>query len=150
MTLRLASAPDGLGEALVAAGAGPEGAGLVLAAAVAPGDGWEAVEEALVEAFELTRDAYAAAEPVVYVVRQRDLLGQDGALGAMLSCALLSAARALATEDRDSLADVNVVAYDDEAEPAAVARWVAALLDGPGVTGELIRVGRSHLGRIVP
>jgi hypothetical protein len=124
-------------------------AGLLFAAHAAPGDGWDGVEAELQRAFELTREAFAHAEPIVYLVRQEDLLGQAGAPGAMLATALLSAARALATEDRDATTQVNVLAYADPADPGLLAGWARTLLEQPGVTGELIQVGRAHLGRIV-
>jgi hypothetical protein len=45
---------------------------------------------------------------------------------------------------------VNVVAYDDGADTASLAMWIGSLLGQRQVTGELVRVGRSHLGRLVP
>jgi len=137
-------------EAALALGAGGVDGGLVFAARAERGDGWEQVEDELLRAFELTREAFAAGEPIVYLVRQPDLLGQGGAPGAMLASALLSAARALAMEDRDATTVVNVLAYDDPADPAELARWIRSVLTGRGVSGEVIRVGRSHLGRLAP
>lgn len=146
MTHHRIDAIEGLEAALRDAGAQ---AGLIFAARVASDDGWEAVEAELERAFELTRDAFGAARPIVYLVRQADLLGQDGAPGAMLASALLSAARALASEDRDGTTQVNVLAYDDPPAAGPLAGWALSLLEQPGVTGELISVGRSHLGRVL-
>lgn len=124
--------------------------GLVVAARAGDGDSWEEIEGELLAIFELSKDAFAAGQPIVYVVYQPDLLGHGGPLGAMLATALLSGARALAMEDRAGMLAVNVVAYDEPVDADALARWVKTLLEQRSVTGEFIRLGRSHLGRLVP
>lgn len=138
---------EGLGAALEPLIAGRE-QGLVFTALAGPGEGWPEVEGELLQAFTLTQEAFAAAAPIVYLVRQPDLLGQEGSPGAMLAGALLSGARALAMEDRDSTTTINVLAHDDGAGPAAIARWIATLLDAPGISGEVVRLGRGHLGKV--
>jgi len=148
--LHRTSEVEGLEGALGDAGVEREGRGLLFAARAARDDGWEAVERELLSAFTMTQDAFVAEEPIVYLVRQADLLGQDGAPGAMLATALLSAARALAMEDRDGVTCVNVLAYDDAVDVPGLADWIGVLLARPDVTGELIRLGRSHLGRLLP
>ena len=139
-----------LGEALAAV-EGPDGA-LVFAADPAVGDEWEDVAAQLREAFEATRQALAAGAPVVYVVDQRDLLGQRGPGAAMAATGLLSGARAAAFEMRKAGIPVNVVATEEATPPEALARWVGRLLEaGPGgPTGELVRLGGEHLGKALP
>jgi hypothetical protein len=136
---------------LDAALAGLPGApGLVFAARAGPEDGWADVERELLSAFALTQEAFGAGEPIVYLVRETDLLGQGGAPGAMLASALVSAARALAMEDRDGTIAVNVLAYDEPGAAGPLAGWIETLLGQREVTGEVVRVGRSHLGRVAP
>jgi hypothetical protein len=145
--------PSGLGAlASVLAGVGgPDGA-LVFAADPDIGDDWQDVLAQFREAFEATRRALAAGAPVVYVVDQRDLLGQRGPGAAMAATGLLSGARAAAFEMRKAGIPVNVVATEEATPPAAVAAWVALLLEpGPGgPTGELVRLGGEHLGKALP
>lgn len=145
--------PAGLGalaDALTEVG-GPEGA-LVFVADPGIGDDWEGVAAQFREAFESTRRALGAGAPVVYVVDQRDLLGQRGPGAAMAAAGLLSGARAAAFEMRRAGIPVNVVATEECTPPEAVAAWVGRLLDpGPsGPTGELVRLGGDHLGRALP
>ena len=115
------------------------------------GDDWNAVRAELRRAFEMSRAAAQAEESFVYVVHHDDLLGRRGAGNAMVATGLLSAARTAALEGARKGWTVNVVAYDDDAEPDAVNRWAERLAaDSEGVAGELIRVGPSHLGKALP
>jgi hypothetical protein len=145
--------PPGM-EALAAALAGVEGPedALVFVADPEIGDEWEAVAAQFQEAFECTRRALAAGGPVVYVVDQRDLLGQRGPGAAMAATGLLSGARAAAFEMRRVGVPVNVLATEEGTAPETAAAWVARLLSpGPGgPTGELVRLGGEHLGRALP
>jgi hypothetical protein len=130
---------------------GPDGA-LVFVADPSVGDDWEGVLAQFREAFDCTRRALAAGAPVVYVVDQRDLLGQRGAGAAMAATGLLSGARAAAFEMRRAGVPVNVIATEEATPPEAVAAWVGRLLDpGPGgPTGEVVRLGGEHLGKALP
>lgn len=115
------------------------------------GDDWGEVRAELDRAFEMSRAAARAEESFVYVVHHDDLLGRRGAGKAMVATGLLSAARTAALEGARKGWSVNVVAYDDDADPDDVDRWVERLATDPeGVTGELIRVGPSHLGKALP
>jgi hypothetical protein len=131
--------------------AGPAGA-LVFVADPAVGEDWPAILAQFREAFDLTRAALGAGAPVVYVVDQRDLLGQRGPAAAMAAAGLLSGARSAAFEMRKAGVPVNVVATEEGTPPAAVAAWVERLLSpGPGgPTGELVRLGGEHLGKALP
>ena len=136
----------GLGET-----AGPRGA-LVFVADPAVGDDWEDVLAELTAAFEMTQAALGAGAPVVYVVDQRDLLGQRGAGSAMVASGLLSAARSAADEARRDGVPVNVIATGADTPAAALASGLERLLapEGGGPTGELIRLGGDHLGKALP
>ena len=98
----------------------------------------------------MSRAAAQAGESFVYVVHHDDLLGRRGAGNAMVATGLLSAARTAAMEGATKGWTANVIAFDDEADPDAVQAWAERLLDSSGVTGELIRVGSSHLGKALP
>lgn len=130
---------------------GPDQA-LVFIADPAVGDVWEDVLAQFREAFGATVQALGAGAPVVYIVDQRDLLGQRGPGAAMAAAGLLSGARAAAFEMRKGAVPVNVLATEESTPVEAVARWVERLLaPGPGgPTGELIRLGGDHLGKALP
>ncbi len=140
----------GLGTALQGV-AGPDGA-LVFVADPAVAEDWPAILAQFREAFDLTRAALGAGAPVLYVVDQRDLLGQRGPAAAMAATGLLSGARAAAFEMRKAGVSVNVIATEEATPPAAVAAWAERLLaPGPGgPTGELVRLGGEHLGKALP
>ena len=106
----------------------------------APAD-FAAVEAALLDAFHRSQEAARSGEPIVFVLRQPDLLGQDTVLGAMLANALLSAMRTLAAEGHRA----NAIAVGDD--PTHAEHWIALLQQDAGVTGELIRLTPAHLGK---
>ena len=124
--------------------------GLVFWADQTLGEDWEDVSDELTEAFTLSREAARAGAPVVYVVASADLLGKQGAGKAMVATGLLSAARDLAMESARAGIPANVLATVEDADPETVATWIARLLDHPGTTGELIRLGSIHLGKALP
>ena len=141
---------EGLGAAL-GEPVGPAGA-LVFVADPAVGEDWSAVLAEFQEAFALTRKALASGAPVVYVVDQRDLLGQRGPGAAMVATGLLSGARSAAFEMRRAGVPVNVLATEESTPAAVVAEWVARFLEAApgGPTGELVRLGGDHLGKALP
>lgn len=115
------------------------------------GDDWEEVRAELARAFEVARTAAQAEESFVFVVHHDDLLGRRGAGNAMVATGLLSAARTAAIEGSRKGWTANVVAFDDSADDESVRGWAERLAeDSHGVTGELIRVGSSHLGKALP
>jgi hypothetical protein len=114
------------------------------------GDDWPGILAELTRAFEVAREAAIGETSFVYVVRQDDLLGRRGPGNAMVATGLLSAARTAALEGARKGWTANVVAIDAEADPGVVNEWAHRLLDTPGVTGELVRVGPGHLGKALP
>ncbi len=115
------------------------------------GDDWEEVRAELDRGFQMGRAAARAEESFVYVVHHDDLLGRRGTGNAMVATGLLSAARTAAIEGTRKGWTANVVAFDDGVDPDLVQSWAEKLVQDPlGVTGELIRVGSSHLGKTLP
>ena len=114
-------------------------------------DDWADVRAELERAFQMSRAAAQAEESFVYVVHHDDLLGRRGQGNAMVATGLLSAARTAAIEGSRKGWTANVVAFDDDANPDLVQEWAERLAeDSRGVTGELIRVGASHIGKALP
>jgi len=115
------------------------------------GDDWEAVRDELERAFVMSREAAQAEESFVFVVHNDDLLGRRGPGPAMVATGLLSAARTAAIEGSRGGWTANVVAYDDDSDPDQVTAWAERLATDPqGVTGEVIRLGASHIGKALP
>jgi hypothetical protein len=108
---------------------------------------WDDVERILTDAFFGLREAKQRGVNAVVVVHSDDELGRRGAPAAMLACALTSAVRSLALEDRERKLTANVVAVDDQSA-ADVVRAVRWLLSGGSVTGQVIALGRGHLGKV--
>ncbi len=115
------------------------------------GDDWLEIRDELDRAFQMSQGAAQAEESFVYVVHHDDLLGRRGMGGAMVAAGLLSAARTAAIEGSRKGWTVNVVAFDDDADPEEVRGWAERLAaDSQGVSGELIRLGPTHLGKALP
>lgn len=114
------------------------------------GDDWPEIKGELDRAFQMSRRAAQSEESFVFVVHHDDLLGRRGSGNAMVATGLLSAARTAAIEGARKGWTANVVAYDDEVSPEVVDEWAGRMLDSNGVTGELIRLGSSHVGKALP
>jgi hypothetical protein len=114
-------------------------------------DDWLEIRTELERAFAMSRAAAQAGESFVYVVHHDDLLGRRGPGNAMVATGLLSAARTAAIEGSRKGWTANVVAFDDDADPDLVQTWAERLASDPGaVSGELVRVGFTHLGKTLP
>lgn len=115
------------------------------------GDDWAEVRAELTRAFTMARSAAQAEESFVFVVHHDDLLGRRGAGNAMVATGMLSAARTAAIEGSRKGWTANVIAFDDDADPELVEKWAKRLADASeGVTGEVVRLGSSHLGKALP
>jgi len=115
------------------------------------GDEWLEVRAELVRAFEMSRAAAQKEESFVFVVHHDDLLGRRGSGNAMVATGLLSAARTAAIEGSRKGWTANVLAFDDDSDPILIDKWATRLAeDSEGVTGELIRLGSTHLGKALP
>ena len=114
-------------------------------------DDWPQVRSELERAFIFSRQAAQHEQSFVYVIHHDDLLGRRGAGDAMVAAGLLSAARTAAIEGSRKGWSANVIAYDEGEDLSQVEAWARRLAgDSEGVTGELIRVGSSHLGKALP
>lgn len=113
-------------------------------------DDWVEVRAELRRAFEMSRRAAQAEESFVYVVHHDDLLGRRGAGNAMVATGLLSAARTAAIEGSRKGWTANVIAYDEGSPPEVVDEWAQRMCTQADVTGELIRIGSSHVGKALP
>ncbi|MCZ6457294.1 MAG: hypothetical protein O6650_08610 [Actinobacteria bacterium] len=114
------------------------------------GDDWGEIRAELDRAFQMSRAAARDEESFVYVVHHDDLLGRRGAGDAMVASGLLSAARTAALEGVRKGWTANVIARDENADPKEVELWAERMLESHGVTGELIRIGSTHIGKALP
>lgn len=114
------------------------------------GDEWSEIRAELDRAFQMSRAAARDEESFVYVVHHDDLLGRRGAGNAMVASGLLSAARTAALEGVRKGWTANVIARDENADPKEVEEWAERMLESHGVTGELIRIGSTHIGKALP
>jgi hypothetical protein len=102
------------------------------------------VETMLLDAFRRSQQAARDEEPIVFVLQQKDLLGQGSVPGAILANALLSGMRSLAAEGHAA----NAVAVGEDADATDLQHWIDRLSDGRGVAGELIHVHAQHVGKL--
>lgn len=111
------------------------------------GDDWTEVITELSEAFEVARERARSESSFIFVVRNDDLLGRNGAGRAMAAAGLVSAARTAALEGAGKDWTANVIAIDSAVVPdqvLAVARFVLA---SGATTGEVIHLGPGHIGK---
>ncbi|MYI55419.1 MAG: hypothetical protein F4062_00030 [Acidimicrobiia bacterium] len=143
--LQLDDSTGWLGDSL--SGGATEGA--VLAACDLPAD-WRSVEERLVDAFHVARRCVTQGAPLVYVVHSEDVRGTRSPLASALATALVGCARAVAYEFEREGVSANVVALPDDVDRSAAARVIGGLLADPVLTGELLDLGSSKLGKVQP
>jgi NAD(P)-dependent dehydrogenase (short-subunit alcohol dehydrogenase family) len=111
------------------------------------GEDHERVTQALTDAFSQMRGAVLDGRAVVVVLDDRDLLGQGTVADAALATGLLGLARAFALEGARPGWRVNALAHrgaEGEVEDHL------DQLAGSALSGQLIRVGTEHLGRVWP
>jgi len=109
------------------------------------GDDVARVNAELTDAFAAIREAVAAGRPVAVLLRDGDLLGQGDIADAALAGGLLGLVRAFALEGAKP---VNAVTHRGDEDAA---RAAAAALDGiADLSGQLIRLGTAHLGKLTP
>ena len=113
------------------------------------GEDLEGVTAALTRAFAEARAAVEAGSPVVLLLDDRDLLGQGGVVDASVATAMLGLMRAFALEGAKPDWRVNAVSHRGDPEAEAVAEAVA-FLGASGLSGQLLRIGTEHLGKVQP
>lgn len=113
------------------------------------GDDLDRIGPALTAVFAEVRAAVLDDVPVVLVLDDRDLLGQGTVGDAGVATGLLGLSRALALEGAKPGWRLNVVSHRGDAYGSAVGEavsWIGAST----LSGQLIRVGTDHLGRVSP
>lgn len=128
--------------------AAPGGAAPLLLRQGRAGD-LSAVGERLLEAFRELRDGIGAGRAVVVLLDDGDLLGQGAPEDAAVANALLGMVRSLALEGASKGWRVNAVTTRGDGHPA-LAATVDHLGATPGLSGQLVRLGTDHLGRLAP
>jgi hypothetical protein len=108
----------------------------------------DAVAEQLDRAFEAMRNAVLAGEPVTVLVGDGDLLGHGSVYDAAVSAALLGMVRALALEGARDGWQLNVATH--AGDDARLDDAIAFLGRPGGLSGQLVRAGTGHLGRVWP
>jgi hypothetical protein len=104
------------------------------------------VTEALTEGFAAIREAVEAGRPVVVVLGAGDLLGQGAPLDAAVATGLLGMVRTFGIEGRKPDWRVNVVA--GTADEGDAVEDAVAMVAASGLTGQLIEVGGTDLGKV--
>jgi NAD(P)-dependent dehydrogenase (short-subunit alcohol dehydrogenase family) len=107
----------------------------------------DTVTEVLTAVFAEVKAAVLAERPVVVLVE--DLLGQGDVVDASVAAGLLGLVRAFALEGAKPGWRVNAVSHRRE-DDAAASRDAAEWLAGSDLSGQLIRVGTAHLGKVWP
>ncbi len=113
-------------------------------------DDWEHVAAELRSAFDATKPAAVAGDPVVYIVSSDALLGRTGAGNAMVATGLLSAARTLAAELKRDGVPVNVLGVASDTPVESIVTWIGHLLEAGGPTGELVQLSGTQIGKALP
>ncbi|MBS1845331.1 MAG: hypothetical protein JST53_13025 [Actinobacteria bacterium] len=109
----------------------------------------DSVTEVLTAAFADVKAAVLVERPVVVLIHDGDLLGQGEVVAASVAAGLLGLVRALALEGAKAGWRVNAVSHRGD-EDARSARDIAEWLAGSDLSGQLIRVGTAHLGKVWP
>lgn len=105
----------------------------------------DAVGAQLSEAFTTMKDAVLGGRPVLVVVDDADLLGQGDPCDAAVAGSLLGMVRALALEGARKGWQLNVVTRNDGEAPD-----IGGALTAAGLTGQVVRAGSAHLGKVAP
>jgi hypothetical protein len=107
----------------------------------------DAVTVALTGAFAAVKAAVLEEHPAVLLLDDGDLLGQGEIVDAAVASGLLGMMRAFALEGSKPGWRVNAVSHRGEEERArGVAEWLAS----SDLSGQLIRVGTAHIGKVSP
>jgi NAD(P)-dependent dehydrogenase (short-subunit alcohol dehydrogenase family) len=111
-------------------------------------DGLDGVTGRLTDAFVRMRGALVDGRPVVVLLDDGDLLGQGEPVDAAVANGLLGLVRAFALEGAREGWRVNAVTRRGADQP--VDETIRMLLDGPPLTGQLLRIGTEQIGKVSP
>lgn len=106
------------------------------------------LEDALTDAFDTIRAAVSDHRPVVIVVDEELLRGVGEPASVAFVHGLLGLTRAFGVEGRKPGWQVSLLACGPDVGNDERTRWIARLSDPQGATGELVRLGAEHLGRL--
>lgn len=109
--------------------------------------GLEQLESALAAAFLQVQEAIGAERPVVFVVPSEDVLGHRDAARAAGAGALIGMCRAAAFEGARAGWQANVLAVPADQE---ISDEEAASHFAPGVSGQVVTLGTSLVGKVAP
>jgi hypothetical protein len=105
------------------------------------------VKAQLVAAFETTRAALEAGDPVALVVHGPDLLGQGTLEDASVATGLLGLMRAVVFEGGSKGWTVNLIAVPpDDETPSALVEAISST----GLTGQVLTTGTASIGKVIP
>jgi pyridoxal/pyridoxine/pyridoxamine kinase len=107
------------------------------------------LEDELTRAFVCMRDAAQDGETIVVALDDQDVQGVGDMAAAALAHGLLGLARAFAVEGRKTGWQVNALSSTAETTPEEWVRWMELLARPGAANGELVRLGASHLGRVL-
>jgi hypothetical protein len=109
----------------------------------------DTIEEELTRAFACMREAAQDGETIVVALDEDDIQGVGNTASAALAHGLLGLARAFAVEGRKTGWQVNVLSSTPDTPPWERLRWIEHLAHRGAANGELVRLGSSHLGRVL-
>jgi hypothetical protein len=109
----------------------------------------DTIEDELTRAFACMRDAAQDGETIVVALDEDDIQGVGHTAGAAVAHGLLGLARALAVEGRQTGWQVNVLSSTADTAPEERLRWIEHLAHPGAANGALVRLGSSHLGRVL-
>lgn len=105
------------------------------------------VKAQLLAAFETTRAAIEAGDPVALVVHAPDLLGQGSLEDASVATGLLGLMRAVMFEGGSKGWTVNVIAVaPDDETPSPLVETICTI----GLTGQVLTTGTTGVGKVIP
>lgn len=120
---------------------------LVLDAGSADPQSWADVENQLLDAFRLSREAMGAGAASVFVVNGEAAYGHAAPLRAALATALLGGVRSLAVEGQRKRIPAHAVTVARDGDPDVAAEAVRYLLGAGVPTGQLLHCDATHIGR---
>jgi hypothetical protein len=108
----------------------------------------DTLEDELTRAFVCMRDAAQDGETIVVALDEDDIQGVGETAAAALAHGLLGLARAFAVEGRKASWQINVLSSTADIPAEERLRWIEHLARPGAASGELVRLGASHLGRV--
>jgi hypothetical protein len=108
----------------------------------------DTLEDELTRAFVCMRDAAQDGETIVVALDEDDIQGVGETAAAALAHGLLGLARAFAVEGRKTSWQINVLSSTADITAEEHLRWIEHLARPGAASGELVRLGASHLGRV--